>query len=466
MTKDEVNELTKEYILLEDEVYLGNVYKHKWRCLCGNIIVGRQWNNIKSYILIKCEKCKYDEIEQRYRRKIEKNGDYEYIRSFRSGDMLPNGNLVKVSPYIQIKHKYCGNIYEVQVNNFINRGQRCTKCCGSYENSFAHHIEQELKLDINDVWDFEKNKVSPYYISKGSDKETIGRVWIKCQEKDYHGSYEISCDNFLNGQKCGYCNSRIKVHPLDSFGQYLKDDGLLHLWSDKNTVDPFTISKSTGKKVWMLCDKHDYHNDYGGYLIQCYSFVNGIKCGYCNPRGKAPTAHIKDSFGYHHFDKVMNWHPDNNISPFRVAPNSNKKYKFICETCGYEWSSTLSNISNGKWCTQCKSSKGEKKISEWLRRNNIKYEIEKMFDRLVGLSGGNLRYDFYLPDYNLLIEYDGIQHYKWTKGMMTREDFKKLQHHDKLKNEYAKNNNIKLIRIPHSKFGNIENILKDYVFKS
>ena len=41
-----------------------------------------------------------DKVEQRYRYEVEKDGEYEYIRSYRKGDVLPNGRIVGDSPYI------------------------------------------------------------------------------------------------------------------------------------------------------------------------------------------------------------------------------------------------------------------------------------------------------------------------------------------------------------------------------
>ncbi|GAA0102459.1 hypothetical protein UT300012_31740 [Paraclostridium bifermentans] len=463
MTKEEINKLIKDHVLLEDEIYINAYSKHNWKCLCGNVIEGKRWADIRSRKSVKCVKCKYEESELRYRYEVEKDGEYEYIRSFRKGDTLPNGKIVNKNPFLKIKHLYCGKEYIVGVGNFINDKQRCNKCCGSYENSFAYHIEVELGEPLEKYWDFEKNTVNPCTITKSNNQ----KVYIKCQEKEYHGSYEIRCAKFTNGARCNYCHlsgKNFRVHPLDSFGQYLKDNNLLHLWSDKNKIDPFKISKSNDRKVWIICDKHDYHNDYGGYEVQCNSFVNGSRCSYCNSKGK--LIHPLDSFGYQHFDKVLSWHPDNNISPFRVANYSNKKYKFICETCNHEWSANLSNITNlNQWCPKCASSKGERRISEWLKKNNIKYENEKAFDRLISDLGNSLRYDFYLPDYNTLIEYDGLQHDKWIKSWISKEDFDKLQYHDRLKNEYAKNNNIKLIRIKEKDFDNIEDILDKELLK-
>lgn len=533
MSREEVNALIGGWLTFEDEVYLGNGYKHNWKCKCGNIFI-RQWGNISIRNHVICKTCKKMSLIKKYKYLVSQNKDYEFINVFVAGDVLPNGRVVKNNPYIQIKHNYCGRIYEVLPQNFIVNKQECSKCCKKYENSFAYYIEQELgeplekywdfdknivnpynisknyngkvwikctKTDyhgsyetvcpnfikghecnfcasnkvhpkdsfaqyhidntsanfLEKYWDFEKNTVNPYYISRSSNK----KVWIKCTEKDYHGSYEVRCSHFTNGKRCRYCNGK-KVHPKDSFAQYHIDNTdknfLVKYWSDKNTVNPWSIKPNSTIKVWIKCQEKDYHNDDGGYEIRCYSFLFGHRCSYCNKR----KIHPLDSFGYHNFDKVMSWHPGNNISPFRVAPSSNKKFKFICPECGFIWETQMNVVSKGSWCPQCASSKGEQEIAKWLKLNNIEFIPQKIFNVLTGFGGGNLSYDFYLPEYNLLIEYQGKQHEEFIKGFhMTERNFKKQQEHDKRKKNYAKENEIGLLEIWYWDFDNIENILKN-----
>ena len=100
---------------------------------------------------------------------------------------------------------------------------------------------------------------------------------------------------------------------------------------------------------------------------------------------------------------------------------------------------------------------GEKVIKEFLNRNNIKYETQKTFDNCKFKH--KLRYDFYLPKYNCLIEFDGKQHFEINEAWGGKMEFKKVQIRDKIKNEYAFNNNIKLIRISY--YENISDILKN-----
>ena len=72
-------------------------------------------------------------------------------------------------------------------------------------------------------------------------------------------------------------------------------------------------------------------------------------------------------------------------------------------------------------------------------------------------------FDFYLPNFNLCIEYDGLQHFKSVKYWGGIEGFKKLKKHDKIKNKFCKSNNIKLLRIKYTKFNKIEEILTKFL---
>lgn len=186
--------------------------------------------------------------------------------------------------------------------------------------------------------------------------------------------------------------------------------------------------------------------------------MRGIRCGYCYSK----KIHPYDSFGYYNFDKVMSWHPDNEISPFRVSKNTNKKYKFICDKCGHTFKKSLDKISqDNQWCTRCSYSKGEKIIEKWLRFNNIDYIYEKKYEGLFGLGGCHLSYDFFLPELNVLIEFQGKQHEKYIKGFHhKKESFDKQLEHDKRKREYAKNNCIYLLEIWYYDLDKVEEILE------
>lgn len=127
----------------------------------------------------------------------------------------------------------------------------------------------------------------------------------------------------------------------------------------------------------------------------------------------------------------------------------------ICK-CGNECDVVATSLIEGltKSCGCLHSSIGESNIEQILITNNIKYEKEKTFNDLISSKNSKYRYDFYLPDYNRLVEFDGIQHYQ-PFGWITEERFKEIQNSDKIKNEYAKNKGISLIRIPYTQRNNI-----------
>lgn len=132
-----------------------------------------------------------------------------------------------------------------------------------------------------------------------------------------------------------------------------------------------------------------------------------------------------------------------------------KKVLFRHEPCGFIWKTTPHNLISGCGCPKCAKgrSKGEKKILGFLQENNIKFEEEKTFD-----WSNKKRYDFYLPEYCLLIEYQGIQHYK-DIVFHGRRRLSEIQQTDQWKKEQALLHNYFYLEIPYTDFSNIENIL-------
>ena len=106
----------------------------------------------------------------------------------------------------------------------------------------------------------------------------------------------------------------------------------------------------------------------------------------------------------------------------------------------------------------CIKSRGEARIQSILESLNIFFKKEYTFKDLKGIDGKRcLRFDFYLPDYNCCIEYDGEQHY-FSKhcGWNNDENLKIVQDRDKRKNQYCKNRGITLVRIPYWDYDKID----------
>ena len=97
-----------------------------------------------------------------------------------------------------------------------------------------------------------------------------------------------------------------------------------------------------------------------------------------------------------------------------------------------------------------------------------KKKINHKSEYSVEINSVKYRFDFYLYDYNLFIEYDGEQHYhpvnfgKWDEDEMNFH-FHEIQERDKIKNDYCINNNINLLRIPYWEKQNIETIINNYL---
>ncbi len=139
-----------------------------------------------------------------------------------------------------------------------------------------------------------------------------------------------------------------------------------------------------------------------------------------------------------------------------ICINSKTKVCIICPIHGEFWQIPTNHYINGSGCPACRESKGEKIIRNWLEKNNINFEIQKTFDDCKGKIK-KLMFDFYLPDYNLLIEYDGEQHFK-KRGFITEENFLKTKINDYKKDKYCNDKNIKLLRINY--LDNIEHKLE------
>lgn len=108
-------------------------------------------------------------------------------------------------------------------------------------------------------------------------------------------------------------------------------------------------------------------------------------------------------------------------------------------------------------------SQGEKKIISILRAAGVDFEREKSFEEAVRVA--NCRFDFYLPEKNILFEYQGPQHYEYNSHFFKKKsDFTKAQERDRQKICASLAMNIPLYCIPYWELENIksfEDLLND-----
>lgn len=267
------------------------------------------------------------------------------------------------------------------------------------------------------------------------------KVKIVCLE---HGEFNQSPSNHLNGQGCKECYLKNKPYSQSIFIEKAKK---IH----GNKYDYSKVEYINGRtKVKIICPEH------GEFEQRPANHIVGAGCPKCHPLKQPLTIEqfIEKSNIIHNFKY------DYSKS---IYINSSIKIEIICNKHG-AFLQTPQNHLSGAGCPKCNQSKGELKIKEWLDKNKIKYESQKKFNDCINPQTNRiLPFDFYLTDFNICIEYDGEQHFKPTFPKYNLEKAKinleKQKYFDHLKNQYCIKNNIKIIRIPYSRFRNIEKVL-------
>lgn len=201
------------------------------------------------------------------------------------------------------------------------------------------------------------------------------------------------------------------------------------------------------------------HQEYGSQYVLYNNLKYGFGCKYCGKERRVQSRRLP-------FDKVREiFDRHDMILPDQEYINTQQKLKYICKhhpEIGFQYMATVNAYKN--YCPYCNIVKGEKQIVDFLIQHDIKFELHHSYDDLVGVGGKKLTYDFYLYDYNLLIEFQGEQHEHPVEIFGGEKQFVIQQEHDKRKKDYAQVNNIVLLEIWYYDFKNIENILNNKLF--
>jgi hypothetical protein len=150
-----------------------------------------------------------------------------------------------------------------------------------------------------------------------------------------------------------------------------------------------------------------------------------------------------------------------------IYVNSREKVEIFCNDCENLFYQLPGSHLRGVGCPYCNESKGELRVARYLSKKNILFETQKTFAGLIDIK--LLKYDFYLVGMNILIEYDGEGHFLPCFGSSQEEKIKNLedcQRRDKIKDEWAKANNIPLLRIPYWDFDRIEELIEEFLFSA
>lgn len=208
-----------------------------------------------------------------------------------------------------------------------------------------------------------------------------------------------------------------------------------------------TEYKKSSEKVKISCGRH------GVWMQRPNDHLTGNGCPGCKFE---KLATMKRCTAEEFVNKARAVH-GNAYEYSKVAyVNATTKVTITCNIHGDFEQTPDKHTAAGCGCPQCSNSisKGEKRIMQWLAAHNIRFEREKKFDDLRGKTANSrLRFDFFLPEYSTLIEFDGHQHFSPVriKGRLTEEqaaiEFLRTVRNDHKKTSYARECGLGLIRI-------------------
>jgi hypothetical protein len=264
------------------------------------------------------------------------------------------------------------------------------------------------------------------------------KINIICKK---HGIFEQRPTRHLCGDGCPKCNGGIK----SNYNEFINKANIVH----NNRYDYSLVNYINSiTKVKIICKKH------GIFEMKPNHHLLGQNCNKCSIENSLLTT-------AQFIEKAQKLH--GNIYDYSLVDykHNNKKIKIICREHGIFEQKPYSHL-NGRGCSKCKiKSKGELFIADWLNQNVINFEVQKSFVDCKNMLP--LRYDFYLPNQNLLIEYDGEPHFKEVAYLGGKVGFELRQTNDKIKSEYAINNNLNLLRIAYTERRNLSEILKNNI---
>ena len=304
------------------------------------------------------------------------------------------------------------------------RGCGCEKCYNNRRGDTLRHnyetfVEKAKKIH-GDKYDYSKVN----YI----DAHT--KVCIVCLE---HGEFWQKPNTHLNGCGCPKCSREKKSKDMLSTKEiFVEKASKLHC----NKYDYSKVKYvNNSTKVCIVCLEH------GEFWQKPNTHLNGCGCPKCSKSNRL----TKEDF----VRRAKQVHGENYDYSKVDYKNARSKVCVICKEHGEFWQRPADHL-NGAGCPTCSQSHLERDTRNYLLEKNINFIQEKMFNWL-----GLMRLDFYLPDYNIAIECQGIEHFKpidyGGKGKdYAREMFNGVVKRDKLKRKLCESHNIRVIYINYN----------------
>lgn len=407
-----------------------------------------------------CNRKGFSTIGQWIEEKFGDDGIERYW--FETNDLNPftlnktSTDTIHIKCQVNPNHTYVTTPFNFSRRNLF----QCPLC-----NSFAHWgISEYGENFLENFWDFTKNEHDPWDITKCSQN----KVWIKCQDRSDHPSYDVTCSHFTKeNSRCPYC-SGYRTLPENSLARYCIDyidkDFLEIYWSTKNELSPWEIAKNTpSKKIFIKCTNTNYHEDYETTPAQFYG--SGLRCPSC----RNLKLHPFDSIGTVKPKSISVWSEKNEKSPYEYSPKNTAIVFWKCENDlhdDYERSVSVSNVCDFR-CPQCSQERKESVLQEKVRlylTEEMKFKVlhEQQCTPICinPQTGFKLLYDneVILEKRNLIIEVHGVQHYRITswvslsgkkKGITPEQEFEYIKWKDEYKRKFAISNGFYYLEIPY-----------------
>jgi very-short-patch-repair endonuclease len=267
-----------------------------------------------------------------------------------------------------------------------------------------------------------KNK---YDYSKVIYINSLTKVEVLCKE---HGSFFVRPDAHVRKVGCPFCNGGIRYDN----NTFIEKSNIVHNFEYDYSSVQYINSSS---KVDIICRKH------GKFSMSPRNHLMGQKCPKCaGVKRKTTDEFIKEASIIHNFKY------DYSITNYL---NNLKKVDIICKKHGI-FSQSPKDHLKGHGCIKCSNfSNGEKRLENILNDIGVSFIREYKFDGCVSKNGVKLPFDFFLPKFNIVIEYDGKQHFESVNKFGGESSFLNLKDNDSIRNNWCLENNIKIIRIPH-----------------
>lgn len=252
------------------------------------------------------------------------------------------------------------------------------------------------------------------------------------------------------GCGCPYCNSNRKALSILNSHPELA----LQWHPTKNDCKPDDVTSGSHKKIWWFCE---FGHEWKVHVsARAKDKITG--CPYCYK-----IVREEKSLLFKFPEIASEWHPTKNgdLKSRDVSSCSNDKAWWLGK-CGHCWSTSINNRTTHKTqCPSCKKSKGEQEIEKALTSFGIKFIPQATFENCKDKR--NLKFDFRVG--NILIEYQGIQHFEPVNFGDNKhiEKYQKTQERDEFKREWCKSNGYTLLEIPYTNFCNIPKIIKEIV---